>query len=219
MAQVVEKKKSPEQKPDSKGAKIARFALGSLFGILFLVICGAMFFAALRGPDTITMDGVNLKAGIVAGQQLPSRELKEGDIAPDFVLAQLGGNPIQLSKLRGKVVFVNFWATWCAPCRDEMKDIDRFYKANKNNDKVIVLTVNQKEDDSTIKGFFKDNGGITVPVVIDRDSGVAGAYFVTAYPESYFIDANGKIIAIKRAQITSKDIEDFYNKALASSKI
>ncbi len=221
MAQLTETNKQKDTaKPattDSKGAKIARFALGSIFGVVFLLACYVMLTVALRGPDTITMDGVNSQAGLVAGQKLPTKELQEGDTAPDFALGQLGGNPVQLSKLRGKVVFVNFWATWCIPCRDEMKDINEFYKSHKNDNSVAVITVNQKEDDSVVKGFFKDNGGITVPVLLDKDSSVAGGYFVTRFPESYFLDKNGKIVGIKRGELTLQEIKDYYDKALKSS--
>ncbi|NWJ45606.1 MAG: TlpA family protein disulfide reductase [Chloroflexi bacterium] len=225
MANTVEKDKKEQatttvrprsSRPDSTGARLARFALGSIFGLAFLLGCYIMLATALRGPDTITMDGVTQKAGLIPNQKLPTEELKENDIAPDFALSQLGGNPVQLSKFRGKVVFVNFWASWCIPCQDEMKDINDFYKLHKNDSSVAVLTVNQKEDDSTIKSFFKDNGGVTVPVLLDKNSEVAGGYFVTKFPESYFLDKNGKIVAIKRGQLSAAEIKDFYQKALAS---
>ena len=224
MAEVAERNKkgdgaSATNTPvnDSRAAKIARFALGSIFGIIFLALCFIMLSAALRGPDTLVVEGVSMKAGVIPGQKLPTDELKVGDIAPDFVLNQLGGGPVQLSKFRGKVVFINFWATWCTPCREEMKDINDFYRAHKNDSSVVILTVNQKEDDNSVKAFFKDNGGFTVPVAMDRDSSVAGAYYVTKFPESYFLDKNCKIVAIKRGQLTAEEIKQYYEQALKSS--
>src|SRR5436190_1644528 len=107
-----------EAQRDSTAARLGRFAVGSIFGLIFMVLCFAMLSAALRGPDTIKLDGVTTKAGLVGDS--PKERLKIGDPAPDFALAQVGGEAVQLSKLRGKIVFVNFWATWCDPCREEM---------------------------------------------------------------------------------------------------
>src|SRR5947209_2403551 len=146
MSQIVNSEKE-SVRPDSKGAKIARFMAGSIFGIVFIVICFMMLTTALKGPDKVAMDGVTREAGLVIppGQKLLDRRLRVGDPAPDFVLNQLGGGGVQLSKFgqQGKVTFVNFWASWCQPCRDEMKDINELYLAHQN-DKVQVLTINYR---------------------------------------------------------------------------
>jgi peroxiredoxin len=199
MAQVAGSEPKDEVRSDSSVARIARFLAGSIFGIAFIVLCFLMLSTALKGPDRVTLDGVTLNAGLVQGQKLLDRRFKPGDVAPDFVLNQLGGgNPVQLSKLtgqQGKVVFINFWASWCQPCRDEMKDINDFYLAHKNEN-VQVLTINYREDEATIKSFFKDNN-LIMPVVMDTKGEVAGGYKATAFPESYFIDKSGIIRELK----------------------
>src|SRR4051812_27484015 len=123
MAQQVAGNEKEKARPDTPAARMARFAAGSLFGVAFLVICFMMLSTALKGPDKVVMDGVTYNAGLVPGQQILDRRVKVGDAAPDFVLNQIGGGAVQLSKFKGKVVFINFWASWCQPCRDEMKDI------------------------------------------------------------------------------------------------
>ncbi len=175
---------------DSTAARIGRFAVGSIFGITFMVLCFIMLSVALKGPDTIQPEKAGTdKIGLLG---LPATDrLRVGDPAPDFLLNQLGGPPVQLSKLRGKTVLVNYWASWCEPCRTEMPEIQRFYLKYKN-DNVVVLAVNIKESEDVAKTYFKSNS-LTMPVLLDKTGEVPGAYRVTAFPESYFIDKNGKI--------------------------
>jgi len=227
MAQVAGSSGSQEGgRPDSSAARVARFLVGSIFGVAFLVICFLMLTTALKGPDKVTMDGVTLNAGLVPNQQLADRRLKVGDAAPDFVLNQLGGGPLQLGKFtkQGKVVFVNFWASWCQPCRDEMKDINEFYLAHKN-DNVQVLTVNYREDEATVKAYFKDNN-LIMPVVLDNKGEVAGGYKATAFPESYFVDQKGIIRELKNdieginqaSSLTRPEMEQKLQATLKASK-
>lgn len=176
-------------RPDTPAARLVRFAVGSIFGLIFIALCFVMLTVALKGPDTIKVNGANGQAGLIG--TAPAERLKVGDPAPDFLLAQLGGDPVQLSKLRGKTVFINFWATWCAPCKDEMPLIQQFYQ-NHRNDNVAVLAVNVKDSADSAKGYFKDNG-LSMPVLLDYTGDVPGGYRVTGYPESYFVDKNGKI--------------------------
>ncbi|NWJ99018.1 MAG: TlpA family protein disulfide reductase [Chloroflexi bacterium] len=228
MSQVANSESTDEVRSDSSAARVARFLAGSIFGIAFVVLCFLMLTAALKGPDKVTMDGVTLNAGLVPGQKILDRRLAVGDIAPDFALNQIGGgNPVQLSKFtaqQGKVVFINFWASWCQPCRDEMKDINDFYLAHKNEN-VQVLTINYREDEATIKSFFKDNN-LIMPVVLDTEGKVAGGYKATAFPESYFIDKTGVIRELKNdisganqsSALTRTEMEQKLQTTLAATK-
>lgn len=202
-------------KTDSKVARIARFAVGSIFGIIFIGFCFVMLSVALKGPDTIVVDSsTGNKMGLLDKPRATRPNI--GDVAPDFVLAQLGGTPIQLSKLRGKTVLVNFWASWCEPCREEMPDIQRFYQKYKNQD-VVVLAVNIKESDDVAKAYFKNNN-LSMPVLFDRTAEVPGGYRVTAYPESYFVNKEGKIGALSVGIMNFAQLEEKFKATLASSK-
>lgn len=177
-------------RPDTPAAKAARFAVGSIFGLLFIGLCFLMLSAALKGPDTIALPAGSGPTGLLT--KAPADRLKIGDPAPDFRLAQLGGSPVQLSQLKGKTVLVNFWATWCSPCQDEMPILQRAYLKYKDQG-VVFLTVNVRDTPAdNAKSYFKNNN-LTMPVLIDPIGDVPGGYRVTGYPETYLVDKNGKI--------------------------
>lgn len=111
--------------------------------------------------------------------------------AIDFTLNDLDENPVKLSDFRGKKVLLNFWATWCPPCRAEMPDIEKLYKEYGDKD-LVILAVNIGEDRKTVKDFVEQNG-YSFKILLDTKSEVANKYVVNAIPTSYFIDADGSI--------------------------
>lgn len=113
--------------------------------------------------------------------------------AIDFKLKDLHGNELSLSDLKGKKVFINFWATWCPPCKAEMPEIEKIYQETKNSDLVIVA-VEIGEPLGTVKPFI-DNNKYNFKVVLDSDQSVATKYSISAIPTSYFIDKNGYIVS------------------------
>ena len=191
-------------RPDTTAARIGRFAIGSLFGVAFIAMCFAMLTAALKGPDTIKVVGVNGGNFGLRGQA-PTERLKAGDPAPDFVLAQLGGDPVQLSKLQGKTVLVNFWATWCDPCKEEMPAIQQFYQKYKDQN-VVVLAVSMKDSEEAVKSYFKDNN-LSMPVLLDGTGEVPGGYRATGVPESFFVDKTGHVQAFSIGIMDDKQLE------------
>lgn len=111
-----------------------------------------------------------------------------GAEAPDFVLEAPGsGALVHLSDYRGQTVVLNFWATWCVPCRTEMPDLQAAYAADPD---VVVLAVNAQEADPAVTRFI-DDFGLTFPVVLDRDGAVREHYGVIGLPATFFIDAEG----------------------------
>lgn len=113
--------------------------------------------------------------------------------AKDFKLKDLSGKELSLSDLRGKKVFLNFWATWCPPCKAEMPEIEKLYQETKNSDLVIVA-VEIGEPLSTVKPFI-DQNKYNFKVLLDSDQSVAAQYGISAIPTSFFIDKEGNIVS------------------------
>ena len=113
-----------------------------------------------------------------------------GNIAPDFELTTLEGETTRLSDYRGQRVFINFWATWCPPCRAEMPDMQKLYEQTDVD--VEILAVNLQESEEVVSEFVKEFG-LTFPILMDVNSDVADTYQVRAYPTSYMIDSSGRI--------------------------
>jgi len=114
--------------------------------------------------------------------------------APDFLLETLDGGTLRLSDLQGKAVLVNFWATWCQPCRSELPHLVAAYDRYRQEGLEIVA-VNLQEDKDTIAGFVEEFG-IQFPVVIDRSGDVSDKYRVIGVPTSFFIDRSGVVRSI-----------------------
>lgn len=154
--------------------------------LIGLVIWGFYSVQANPNPNTTSTNSTQ--------QQQLTVGLEVGNLAPDFELQSLEGNPIKLSSLKGKKVILNFWASWCPPCRLEMPDMEKFYVDQKNKG-IEILAVNlttaeKSRDDVTT--FMKANS-ITFPVVLD-DKGKAGQlYNVSSIPASFIIDSQGVI--------------------------
>jgi len=117
--------------------------------------------------------------------------IHKGELAPDFELTTLDGETVKLSDYKGKRVMLNFWATWCPPCRAEMPDMQKFQE----NKDVQVLAVNLAETESHPDNAqkFVDELGLTFTVPVDEESAVSNEYNVVAYPTTYMIDSNGRI--------------------------
>ncbi|MBI6871088.1 TlpA family protein disulfide reductase [Clostridium aciditolerans] len=131
--------------------------------------------------------------------------------APNFKLKDLNGKEVSLSDLKGKGVFLNFWATWCPPCRGEMPDIQKLYEENKNSD-FIIIAINIGEDKDTVKSFI-DSNGYKFQILLDSDQSTASKYSITGIPASFFIDKNGNIIYKKTGAMTLDEMKA-YIKAL-----
>ena len=115
--------------------------------------------------------------------------IRQDQPAPDFVLSDLDGRTVRLSDLRGQVVLVNLWATWCSPCRAEMPDLVTLYQAYKDQG-FVILGVDDQERAQTVADFVARNP-VPYLVLLDPDSRVARAYGVNYLPASFLIDRRG----------------------------
>lgn len=139
------------------------------------------------------------------GKEMDERKigLSNGDTPPDFTLTSLDGENVTLSELRGKKVVLNFWATWCPPCKAEMPHMQNYYEqyAKKDNVEIIAVNLTSEERDVTADAkidsvmTFRDSFDLTFPILLDQDpkNSIGIAYQILTIPTTYFIDSNGYI--------------------------
>lgn len=124
-----------------------------------------------------------------AGFETPT----SGDLPSiEFQLPDLQGNDVKLSDYLGQVVFLNFWATWCGPCRSEMPSMEKVYNDLKDEG-FVILAVDLAEDGNTVQNFV-DELGLTFPVVLDKTGEVGAAYDARSIPTTYLIGRDGNIL-------------------------
>jgi peroxiredoxin len=134
--------------------------------------------------------------------------------APDFTLPQLNGESLTLSQLRGQPAIINFWATWCPPCRSELPALQAAYVAHKGQ--IGFVAVDVKEEANTVAGFAQELG-LNFPIVVDADGAVSdGSYQIRGLPTTLFIDANGVVVARHVGPLNEESIESYLSPLLES---
>jgi cytochrome c biogenesis protein CcmG, thiol:disulfide interchange protein DsbE len=117
----------------------------------------------------------------------------EGIVAPNFTLKNLNGEDVSLSQFRGKYVLVNFWATWCGPCKVEMPSLEALYQRFKNKKFALLAISNDMFGATIVKPFVKANN-LNFSVLLDQRLKASNAFGVTSLPATFMIDPEGKII-------------------------
>ncbi|MBQ0139313.1 MAG: redoxin domain-containing protein [Kurthia sp.] len=136
------------------------------------------------------------KVEVITGKQAQDAGgLKVGQKAPDFKLQTLDGKEIALSDFKGKKVMINFWATWCPPCKAETPEMVKYYNAHAKDENFEILSVNamSTESKSESVGKFIEDYEMTFPVVIDPRGEIIKQYEVLNFPTSFFINTEGVI--------------------------
>jgi cytochrome c biogenesis protein CcmG/thiol:disulfide interchange protein DsbE len=149
--------------------------------ILIFVALGIGIFLFLNG--TINLNGVDVV------QSAPLANLENGSLANDFELPDVSGSTTRLSDLRGKVVVINFWATWCVPCVQEMPMFDYFAS---QYPQFTMLGIDPEESPDKV-GPFVEKMGMGYKILLDRNSKVMQSYKVSMLPTTFFIDEQGMI--------------------------
>ncbi len=155
-----------------------------LFAFMFM-IGSATVFAADEGessdeePSSLQQDLIKL------GFQI----FREPVIAPDFTLPGLNGLDVTLSSFQGKTVLLNFWATWCPPCRAEMPSMEIMYGVFQNEE-FEILAIDLQESEKTVRNFVDDNE-YTFQILLDTNGRVGSLYGARSIPTTYLIDENG----------------------------
>ncbi|MDT8419678.1 MAG: TlpA disulfide reductase family protein [Desulfuromonadales bacterium] len=122
-----------------------------------------------------------------------SLALQENPKAPDFTLEDLQGNNVSLSDFKGKIVMVNFWATWCPPCIEEMPSMEQLSRRFAGED-FVLLAVNVEENSRAVVENFLKKTPYTFPVLLDQDARVQQLYGAYRFPETVIINRQGEIV-------------------------
>ena len=137
-------------------------------------------------------------------QTAPER-MEQGKPAPNFTAASLARGETALADYTGDVIIVNFWATWCPPCKAEMPDINAFYETHQAEG-LVVLAVNAKESESLVRPFI-DANGFTFPVLLDPAGSIVNQYQVRSFPTTVIIDRDGVVRHIQVGMISAEELE------------
>jgi peroxiredoxin len=152
---------------------------------LFLVALFSVFLISLLLPNRIHADN-HFWGGLMIVK------IDEKVTAPSFTLKDLSGKEVKLEDHRGKIVFLNFWATWCPPCRDEMPSMEKLYTEFKDRD-FRMLAVDLREGAKKVRAF-KKKFKLNFPILLDSDGSVGSMYGVRSIPTTYLIDREGHVI-------------------------
>lgn len=188
------------------GKAMVRLTVVLFVILLVLTACAAALNPVVQRVKEV-IPGQEEPANVPAAAPLSAPDVAisppPDDIPADFTLPKLGGGEVTLSSYFGQAIFLNFWATWCPPCREEMPAMQRVYDRYRQ-DGLVILAINFQEDAETVQAFV-DELGLTFPVLLDRNGEVTMLYQVIGLPTSYFINREGRIHRIRIGAMT----EDF----------
>jgi peroxiredoxin len=150
--------------------------------------------------------GLAVAALMVASGCTPAATVARlGGPAPEFALPDLGGQTVRLGDFKGRPVVINFWATWCAPCREEMPLLQEAYERYRERG-LVVIAINMEEPESVVRRWV-EQGGFTLTFVRDADGTQVKRYNVTSAPTTYFVDSAGVIRDVKLGAVTRADLD------------
>ncbi|HTX79962.1 MAG TPA: TlpA disulfide reductase family protein [Longilinea sp.] len=156
---------------------------------------------------TLLMGGILLGILALLAYSITHRQravVQAGDTAPDFTLQPFDGSPVSLSGLSGKIVVVNFWASWCQPCQQETAWLEQAWKQYGSDGQVVFLGVDYMDTETAAKAFIKQYG-MTYLNGPDLESKISHDYGVMAVPETYIIGRDGKLAYAQIGPFASLD--------------
>lgn len=207
---------------------IARYTV-KLGGVL-LILMGIMMLTGWMNSVTGYLSGGETAAveetePDVSGQETAEEPAEaEAVAAPDFTLTDQYGVAHTLSDYRGKVVFLNFWATWCPPCRAEMPDIQKLYESygGAEDAEVVILAVatpgvGGEQDEAGVIAFLDENG-YTYPVAMDPTGQVLSDYGISAFPTTFMIDASGNVFGYVPGAMSGEIMQSIIDQTIAGTR-
>ena len=178
------------------GIHSALIALSLLFLLLFLPLAGCKGQSSSGGGSN--KPGDKSAASPVASGDVSADEGGKFSVAspvPDFEISDLAGKKVTLKNFNGKIVLLNFWATWCVPCVAEMGSLERLYKTYKDrNFEIVGINVDAAENDAVVSKFVKSNG-ISFTVLRDPEMSLPPEFGLSGFPESIFLDGQQHVMA------------------------
>lgn len=187
--------KSKNEEASSPSKALVLFLIFPLLGILIALVMVAVENRQARESEKRDVDTVVVPIGSVVN--FP---------APDFALQDLDGNTVSLDDYAGRPVFINFWATWCIPCIQELPAFEAFID---EQDEVAVLAINFGESPEEVRTFFEGIGIENIPTVLDSGLNVKNSFGVQNLPTTFLIDAEGVVRYMKLGEMTIDEMEEF----------
>ena len=191
--------------------------------LVFIVIAGMLVWTAFdfigtdEEAENMEQDGALLEAepaqpdGDEPVEITDEEGIELGNIAPDFELETLEGDTVKLSDYRGEKVIVNFWATWCPPCRDEIPDFKELYE--KEDVEILALNMGETKDKlEMVEEFVYDEFEMDFPVLKEESGDLMDEYNVFAFPTSYMIDPDGHIQYVRPGAMDYDEMKEQLDK-------
>ncbi|HWK21931.1 MAG TPA: TlpA disulfide reductase family protein [Ureibacillus sp.] len=176
---------------------------------LVVIMLGSYIKNQIEASESLSEQAVSYEMNL--DQQ---EGLAKGQIAPDFTLQTLDGETFTLSKLKGKKVVLNFWASWCPPCKEEMPELQKYYEKYAKEDNAIIIGVNITHAERSMNEMktvqqFVDSFDLTFPIPLMEEEGVDKLYEILTIPSTFMIDTEGRIQNQIVGPLNQKSLRDY----------
>ena len=173
---------------------------------ILLVIGFALLFIVATAAYEQLKDDYEPNSVVVEEKEEAESE-EEKVKAPDFTVYDLDGNAVQFSELVGKPIVLNFWASWCGPCKSEMPDFQAVYEEYKDEIEFVMVNLTDGSDETVEKASaYIEKQGYTFPVYYDTELQAAYTYGVNSVPRTYFIDKEGNLVLQAKSMLTADSL-------------